>query len=257
MEHVDAPAKRDGSLKKHAAIGCLLILLGAPVFATPIMDNPAPNIAGDDDGSTLFLPDSVAVSIEILDLGPLLAGGPFPVDGFGGSTFGFYFAHDPKNLITIFDPTDQNPDPGGPDDSAQSALINFLTGEVTDVDEDATQSTFAPATDSPIGFYLGLSDDLVDFFGFDYDTIFTQAFLNPDGVDRAGTFPLLSNPGYLFGFEGQNPFGDGGPITMGLHVTVNVTRVPEPSTAVLLLSGLLSLMLVSRRRRLRVSHETG
>lgn len=257
MGRIDAPARRDGSLNKHAAIACLLTLLGAPVFATPIMDNPAPGIAGDDDGSTLFLPESVAVSIEILDLGPLFSGGPFPVDGFGGSTFGFYFADDPRNLIPIFDPTDQNPDPNGPDDSVQSALINFLSGEVTDVDEDATQSTFAPATGSPIGFYLGLSDDLVDFFGFDYDTIFTQAFLNPDGVDRVGTFPLFSNPGYLFGFEGQNPFGSGGPLTLGLHVTVNVTKVPEPSTALLVVSGLLSLMLVSRRRRLTVSKETG
>ncbi len=233
------------------AVVLLLFAIASPAQAIPIA-NPAPAIAGDDDGSSVFLPDDVVVSIEILDLGPLLIGDPFPAGGFGGTEFGFYYYDDPSNRITIFDDTDQNPDPGGAGDDPQLALINFLTGEVLDSDEGTVQSAFTAFADTPIGFYITLSDDLVDFFSFSFNTIYTQASLNPDGEDMAAAFPLLSNPGYLFAFGATSPFGAGNTLLLNLQVAVNVsaTTVPAPPALILLLGGLLQLFIV-RRRRLR------
>jgi len=215
-----------------------------------LIDNPSPAIAGDDEGAEVFTPDDVVVAIEILDLATILTGGPFPAGGFGGSEFGFYYFNDPGNLITIFDATDQNPDPGGPGDNAQIALLNFLTGEVLDSDAGTTQSNFTPLANTPLGFYLTLSDDFVDFFGFNFNTIYSQASLNPDGEDMVGAFPLLSNPGFLLAFGATSPFGAGETLLLDLQVAVNIspTSVPEPGTLALLSIGLAG-MIIGRRKK--------
>jgi hypothetical protein len=117
-------------------------------------------------------------------------------------------------------------------------------------DGDSTRSNFISISGGEIGFFLTLADDLVDFFGIDFNTVFTQASLNPAGEDMAAAFPLLDNPRFLLGFATINSFSaDGNTLLLGVNVVVNVVGVPEPSTFVLLLGDLLPLLLLGRRRR--------
>jgi len=240
---------------KHLLV-ILSLLLAGSASALPIA-NPYPTQLGSDtNGSGLFRPQDWFVSLEVLDLGPMLTGGPmspFPSNGFGGAEFGFYYANDPGTRIAIFDPTDQNPDPNGPGSVQQYAAVDFLSGQVFDYDAGNTlQSTFAGGTVAPIGFYLTLSQDLVDFFGFGFNTMYSQASLNPGDQDMAAAYPLLDGSGYLLGFAAANPYSATGEyFFFGASIATRIAplvSVPEPDTWALLLIGVLVLLLFRRMR---------
>lgn len=240
-------------IKDFSIVACLLA--AGPCWAVPIA-NPNPALLGDDiDGSGLFLPSEQVIGIEILDLGPLLTGGPaspFPAAGFGGSEFGFYYAGDPSTRTAIFDPFDQDPDPGGPGSVIQLASIDFANGVVYDFDEGAVQSTFT-ARPGPVGFYLRLAADVVNFFGFGFDTIFSEPARN-NGQDMAAAFPLLDDTGFLLGFAAANPYAtDEEYYLFGASIVTGIdpVNVPEPGSWSLLLTGLLGLSLVVGRRPLQ------
>ena len=140
---------------------------------------------------------------------------------------GIYFADDPGTLIPIFDETD--------DAGAQEVGIHFDNGIIYDRDEGGVIETVFAPTLNAFGFYLSI----------DYDDptpdllIYTDPILNPGGVDFAGTFPTLDNGTiYLIAFEVDDR-------VLALQLVDSV--VPEPSTAVLLLGGLLFAGAVRRR----------
>lgn len=248
-----ATKKKNDMLR--AIVITLLLTAASAAWSLPLT-NPAPSILGNDiGGSGLFSPGNVSVGIEILDLGPLLTGSQasvFPANGFGGAEFGFYFANDPTTRVTIFDSLDQNPDPGGPGSVAQVALIDFLTGEVRDEDAGVQQSAFAAGSSYPIGFYLTLAQDMVNFFGLGFDTIYSESYLNPSAEDMSASFPLLDGSGFMLAFGAVNPFSaTGDSLIFGASIATGITpvTVPEPGTAGLLLLG--SAMLLWLRRRPR------
>lgn len=209
----------------------VIAVIGVLVFAGKVnavpFANPDPTRFGDDlDGSGIFMPSNTVFSIESFDI--------------GGNTFGFFFENDITNLITIFDPTDQF-DPNDPVPLPQVAQIDFSTGQVLDLDAGNTQDTFTPSLGN-IGFFLDLNPIL------SAPTLFTVPSLNPGGLDVAGTFPLLGNPdAFLLGFfNGPNI-----PV-LAFELVDGVTPVvPEPSTLILLGSGLVGLTLYGRKKRFK------
>jgi hypothetical protein len=152
---------------------------------------------------------------------------------------------DPANLITIFGPEDQNPDPGGLSNVDQVAVIDFNSGKVFDVDDPnfavdpllAVQDTFTGTGD--IGFFLKIDPSLVDL------TLFSEASLNSSGLDAVATFPFLSDPqNYWLGFE--EPINE---VFLGFNVIggVDPIPIPEPATIMLLGSSLASLAVYRKR----------
>jgi hypothetical protein len=231
----------------------VILCVVASAASALVITNPAPGDAGADiSGSGLFSPDDALVGVEISDLGVLLAGGPFPAGGLGGAEFGFYLDSDPGSLITIFDSLDQDPDPGGSGSVVQSALVNFLSGQVIDVDAGVVQSTFPVGTGVDIGFYLTLSADFVSFFGLGFDTIFSEAALNPSSEDMMAAFPLLAADGFLLVFGIEHPTDpDLDPLQVGVNLVANVsasTSVPAPGTFMLTAFGLLILLRIRQMR---------
>ncbi len=182
-----------------------------------------------DDGTESFYPEDVVIGIELWDIGSnstsLLT-----------STFGFYYTDDPGTLIPIFDPWDETS--GG---DVQSAAIYFNTGTaldglVWDIDDGVWQASFTPSVGTGIGFYLSVLGS----------TLFTDAVLNTGGQDLVATYPNDSNASkYLIAF--QHPDG----FSMALEVVAGITPVPEPSTMLLLGSGLAAVAGYSYRRRRR------
>jgi hypothetical protein len=163
-------------------IALLLSFLLTPGIATAIpFPNPDPTQVGDDlDDSGIFFHDPQVISLEIIDVGPLLGG--------GGAEFGFFFAgsdvSNPANLFTIFETTDQDPDPGGPGSVTQLAIIDFPNGNVIDGDEGVIQNSFAGSGN--IGFYLTPDPAFNIAYGIPA-TLFTDPTLNPGGVEFGST----------------------------------------------------------------------
>ncbi len=196
--------------------------------------NPAPTTFADDlDDLGIFFPSDLVVTFEIFDLGAL-------APAFAGNTFGFFFVTDPANLITIFDPLDQDPDPSTPDDK-QIGVVNFLTGTVIDWDELTVQDTFSGIGN--IGFFL--TPDA----SFGLPTLFTVPSLNPLGLDFSGTFPRLGVPeNFLLSFAVQNQL-TGQPINLGFEFVAGISPVSEPATLILLASGLLGFARFRRKSK--------
>lgn len=199
-------------------LGFAFILVSAN--ATAIISNPDPGTWADDSGVETFTPGALTASIEIYD----------PFDVF--SVFGFYFVGtdvtNPSNLTIIFDQFDQ----GAP---AQSALIDFTSGAVFDADDTVLQDTFTPGL-GDVGFFLHVNGT----------SLFTEAGLNPGGLDLSGTFTSLADPSnHLLSFE-----VDGTPIGFDLVIGFSANaNAPEPSTIVLMLLTLPMIGLVVSRRR--------
>jgi hypothetical protein len=218
-------------------LGCLCATGSASAL---VINNPAPAAFGPDIGGTgKFLPNDTVISVEVLDTGATL--------GIGGSEFGFYFTANPGVLIPIFEASDENPDPGGPGDTPQTALIDFTSGQVFDGDGGVLQNVFAAGV-APIGFYLTLDPILQGVFGV--NSIFTDPTLNPLGEDMAASFPFLDPgvlDGFLHGFAAIDPNGDGSVTVLGFSATVGVIPVSEPAMLSLFGIGLLGLMM--RRRK--------
>jgi len=188
--------------------------------------NPYPGVYGADDGAELFYPNDSVFGVELWDTGGYAT----------GSSFGFFFADAPGTLIPIFDLFDETAT-----GDLQSAIIYFDTGTandgmVWDIDDGMLQASFTPNPNSAIGFYFSTLGT----------TFFTKAALNLGGLDLAATFPHLSTPGkYLIGFEGYSG------ADIAFEVFSGITPVPEPSTMLLLGSGLAVVAGYSFRRRRR------
>lgn len=207
------------------SIGFLLLGFSSASWAIPYA-NPNPGVFGDDfDGSGLFTHSDITVSVEAFDLVSTTSG------GITGAQFGFYYGADPGTLIPIFD-FDDNPPP-----APQTAAISFSAGAVVDIDAgNVVQSTFDNSLGlAPIGFYLQIPAQI---------PLFTQAVLNPGGVDVAGVFPVLglaqTSAIYFYANVG------GTPVPIGIEIVTPVSPVPLPGAAGLWLLGLAGLALFRR-----------
>jgi len=211
----------------------LLAVFTFSVGADAVIVNPDPGTYANDDGTEYFHHANSVLNIELKD-----AFGEFGV----GSLFGFFFQSDPSTQVTIFGPEDQDPDPGGAGSILQSATIDFLSGTVTDNDEGSVQDTFSGSGN--VAFFLTLDPNSVNDNVPDL-TLYTVAALNPGGADSSATFHLLADPStYLIGFEET-----GSSTLLGYNFVQGVTPVPEPSTLLLVGSGLLGVMAVRRRKQ--------
>ncbi len=218
--------------KKLLGILAALFVCGS-VNATPI--NPFPATYGVDDGSELFSPtDSVALTVEFFDFQEILT------PDAGGATFGFYYASNPDNLITILDESDFSASSASP---SSTALVDFATGVVLDQDSTTIQSLFTPLEEN-IGFFLTISDF----------TVYTESVLNALALDMVATFPSLIIPStYLLGFGSVNESGT--PITLALEIVSGITgvSVPAPGALLLIIIGMLLLQtrMISPNRNMR------
>ena len=205
------------------------VVLILPGIGRATIINPYPTVFAPDDGSQLFMPDAYVISIEAFDLAGSLG---FP------SSFGFFYDSAPSTPIVIFGPEDQGTG------LSQSAIIDFAAGTVYDKDESVAaghqvvQSTFTNSG-TPIGFFLWFNPSP---YGSPLYLTTVPSF-NPGGYDAAETFPLKTNPSvYLIGFELPN-----GKL-LSFDITGGITPVPEPSTLLLLGSGLTGLAVYGRKR---------
>ena len=197
----------------------------ANAFAT-IYPNPDPTIYGNDiDGTGYFIPSGGSIALEFFDLTEQTVA--------VGSTFGFYFQSDPLAPITIFDSTDLVGD---------TAIIDYINGVVYDFDDGNTvQSLFTPATEN-IGFFISLDNS----FGF--PSLYTDPLLNND-YDVAGVFPILgSSESYAFTFMLPDVTAPLQATPLVGEIVTGINPVPEPSTIILLGSGLLGVLGLKRKR---------
>src|SRR3972149_2057535 len=194
------------------------------------MTNPNPALFAEDDGSQLFIPNSSVFSVEYFDLAGSI--GYF-------SAFGFYFSSAPSTLIPIFGAADQGIS------GSQVAKIDLAAGTVYDLDNSTVQSTFTNAPGTSIGFFLHVDDDPSTPASF--LRLYTESSLNSGGLDAAGTFPVLTDPttyGISFIYPQLGTF-------LSFHVVGGgggITPVTEPSTLLLIGSGLVGLAAYGKKR---------
>lgn len=191
--------------------------------------SPTPEY-GADDGSELFTNTfDNGFAVEIFD---------FAESFTDGLEFGFYFANNVTGLIPIFDTADSS------STTLNSAIIDFTTGVILDNDTQTIQSLFSGTGD--FGFYLGF----YDANGAIDNLVYSQAALNPGGLDFAGTLPSMITPsGYLIGFEAGDSSANGQLLYLGSIFGLTPTSavaVSAPLTFLLLLCGM-SLVLVRRK----------
>ena len=188
-------------------------------------------------GSGLFAPSQPVISLEFSD--------PGDFQSITGTTFGFYFASDPTNLITIFD---------GNDDQSlgtQQAAIDFALGQVIDVDAGGVVENFFTPGLGPIGLFISPDPVLTSLLNLP-GTLYSDPTRN-GGIDYMASFALLGNTApnpYLHLFAAPDPFNPGSLVNLYGGVTLNAApvSVPEPETSLLLLSCV-GLMAVRRRRK--------
>lgn len=209
-----------------AAVFALSVLVVQPAVAVDVgSPSPVPSLFAADDGAELFEPSGVVLSMEIWDA----------IGSFTDTTFGFYYADDPTELIPIFEPDDIAP-------PVQSAAVDFSGGRVWDGDEFSVQNTFTPK-DEFIGFYID-SDAL--------GTIYSEGALNASAADQVGTYALLVDPSiYLLGFDSDVDKRLAIEIVSGVTPVADQrpgSAVPEPTAAASFSVGLLVIGAALRRR---------
>lgn len=209
-----------------------LFLLTATAQADVV--NPFPLLLQDDNNTELFNPNGFP-SINLLQ-GISLTVQLNDIASTGGeSEFGFFSAgtdpRDNTNRVVLFDSADQN---YGQD--RQSAIVNFNTGNIWDLDDSEMQSVFTPSS-QPIGFYYSYSNALVDY------TWYSVISYNQTGFD-VGTFPTtFSDSIYLLAFEAPDGETYAQEAILGMSAAV-----PVPGAFFLFGSGLLGLVLFIRKK---------
>lgn len=221
-------------MKRHLLPLFLMIfassLIGAPSGFALNVDNPDPATWADDiDGSGWFDPTyALLIGVEFYDIDEHLFG--------RGSSLGFFFASDPATVITIFDGDDMFTS------GVQVAGINFLSGQVLDLDEGSSvQDVFSGS--GSIGFALTLGDVLG--FALGVDTLYSVPSMNDFSEDLFGAFPRISSlqqDEYLLGFGLADPVNIGTVAPMYYAYIDGITPVPEPGTFLMLGAGCLLLM---------------
>lgn len=208
-----------------AAIGLTLLCASGAAGAASIIGGgpPGPGLGGDDL-SELFYPNlnpnydrHIVLVRETFDAVPT----SIPHE------WGFYFASDPSTLYPIFSSSDAGP-------PEQLAVIDFDNGQVVDLDALAVDATFTPSLGA-FGFYLQ-----IEFNQGSPVLVYSEAALNPGGVDTFASFPFLANP--LFrqvAFEVREQI-------YALEVIDGAIPIPEPTTALLIGAG---VAFVAARRR--------
>ena len=184
---------------------------------------PGPGLGGDDF-SELYLPNlnpvfnrHIVLVKEAFDAIP----------GSISHEWGIYFASDPSTLLPVLKTADAGP-------PEQQAVVDFDNGQIVDLDTLAIEATFAPSLD-PFGFYVK-----VEFNPGSPVIAYSQAALNPGGLDWYASFPFLGNP--LFrevAFEVRDQL-------YSLEIVDGALNVPEPATLAMLAGGI--ALLASRRR---------
>jgi len=197
------------------------------------LTNPDPAAFGEDiDGSGYFLPMSTLFLTETLDIGESLVG--------NGNVFGFYFqpaAGEAPAVTPVFDSLDAD---------NSEAVVNFGSGLIIDVEDNAVQDSFLPGT-GPIGFFAFLP-------GFGNQIFYSDPSLNAGGADYFGAFPLLSAPD-TFGLLFADP-STGGQIELVVagsleSAAVAPQPVPAPGPLALLAIGLLAASTQRKFRKTR------
>lgn len=184
---------------------------------------PGPGL-GPDDGSEIYIPNlnpnfdrHIVLVKEAFDAIP----------GSISHEWGIYFAADPSTLLPVLTTTDVGP-------PEQEAVIDFDNGQIVDLDALSVEATFPPSLD-PFGFYIKVE------FNPGFPVIaYSQAALNPGGLDWYASFPFLANPLFrevAFEVRGQ---------LYSLEIVDGALNVPEPATLALLAGGI--ALLASRRR---------
>ncbi len=213
-------------------------LIALTSVATAAPTNPDPSTWSSDTGAIVLGHGSASFAVETFSI----SGGALPIffglyfDGTAGGGSG---GDGRANAGIIFD----SGDPVG-----NTAVIDFATGTVSDVEDSAVQSLFtvSPPGTGNIGFYIAVA-----FGGTCCTAFFTDPALN-GGFDLAATFPAIADPTtYLIAFE--LPSGTGG-FTDAYQIMITGLRsVPEPATWTLTGLGLILFapfvgVLRSRRR---------
>lgn len=210
--------------KAFQTVGIIVFLVfPLSAFAVPIL-NPSPANYADDDGSTLFLPNGATFYFEAFD--------PLAMLGLT-SSFGFYRASDPSEMVTLFDSAD---DTGG---VTQIAAVNFDFGVVLDVDSGVMEDSFTAGI-SEIGFFLEVDGHF---------TLYSEPDLN-GGTDHMASFRSLFDPSsYFLAFlVPDGPPGVDESVYLTLTNGTPTAPIPAPSSTILMTLGLLMLA-TSRRRR--------
>lgn len=196
-----------------AHFGCLLagaLLISQSAMATQFL-NPFPGVLEDDiDGTGLFSPEPIALSTEFLDVFDTSA------------EFGFFTSSDPGTLVPIFEAGDL---------TGESALIDFATGYVFDVEDAAGQNVFSPVSD-PIGFYLDLPG---------IATLYSVPEMNFGGLDGFGAYRTVGGDDFnlMFLVPGTAPTLDS---LLSWHTVSGLTpvaaQVPTPMPLALIGVGI-------------------
>jgi len=96
----------------------------------PALLPPGITLDEDIDGTGLFDPGNSLLNVEVFDFRARDVGNPFV-----GTRFGFYYASDPLNLITIFDPNDSE---------TERTIVDFANGKVIDQEFPLPVTEFTP-----------------------------------------------------------------------------------------------------------------
>ena len=206
-------------------------------ISSATLTNPSSDTLFDDDGTEIFTPKSLVWNLELLDIGGY----------FGPAEFGFFFAGtDPTmetNRTTIFGKDDQYYLGG----VLQMASINFNTRIVRDLNDWSIEDSFTGSGN--IGFYYMCNPNPIGGIDLPPLALYSLSDYN-GGTDYVGTFRSKNLPNtYLLGFEIPETYPVASGIPVAFAIVSGVSPVPEPSTLLLLGSGLAGLIPLLRKKR--------